>query len=403
MTNDQLLLDRVGAFRRRIRLLVTQQWLCVGLTFAALAGLLLVAATKLQWWTDAIDYLWALLLLGAITGLIIGWTRRITPMVAAQIADDRAGLKERLSTAVEIAASTDRSPIAQAQLADAAQHARELEIARVLPWRMPRQVRYLAAAVVLLLTVIFVPELSIFHSRQDQLDREAMRREGERIQRVAKAIETKLPKKKTKDENEEIVRRVAAEMKKLGKDQARGRIPKKQAMLRMNQLQKSLKDAEQKSSGGQNSQKSMDQVAAQLQQAADKQSQQGNGENAKALKQMADNLSKRDLEGAKKQLEELARKMQSGKMSAEEAAKTSEMLQKMAESMQGSNLDHASQQMKDAAKQLQQAAETAKNLQKQMASAKTDAERQKLQQQMQQQMAQASQQAGEQTHQAGGT
>lgn len=403
MTNDQLLLDRVGAMRRRIRLLVAQQWLCLGLTFAALAGLLLVIATKLQWWTDAIDYLWALLLVGAVTGLIIGWTRRITPMVAAQIADERAGLKERLSTAVEIAASEDRSPIAQAQLADAAEHAQGLQISRVLPWRMPRQARYLAGAVALLLAVIFVPELSIFHSRQEQLDREAMRKEGQRIQRIAKAIETKLPKKKSKDENEEIVRRVAAEMKKLGKDQARGRIGKKQAMLRMNQLQKNLKEAEQKAGGGQNNQKSMDQVAAQLQQAADKQSQKGNGENAQALKQMADNLSKRDLEGAKRQLEELARKMQSGKMSPEEAAKTSEMLQQMAESMQNSNLEQASQQMKDAAKQLQQAAEAAKNFQKQMASAKTDAERQKLQQQMQQAMQQASQQAGEQAHKAGGT
>lgn len=403
MTNDQLLLDRVGAFRRRIRLLITQQWLCLGLTFATLAGLLLVAATKLQWWTDAIDYLWALLLLGAVTGLIIGWTRRITPMVAAQIADDRAGLKERLSTAIEIAASEDRSAIAQAQLADAAQHAQQLEVARVLPWRMPRQARYLAGAVALLLAVIFVPELPLFHSRQEQLDREAMRKEGQRIQRVAKAIETKLPKKKSKDENEEIIRRVAAEMKKLGKDQARGRIGKKQAMLRMNQLQKNLKEAEQKAAGGQSNQKSMDQVAAQLQQAADKQSRQGNSENAKALRQMADNLSKRDLEGAKRQLEELARKMQSGKMSPEEAAQASEMLQQMAESMQGSNLDQASQQMKDAAKQLQKAAETARSFQKQMASAKTDAERQKLQQQMQQAMQQGAQQAGEQTHKAGGT
>lgn len=401
MTNDQLLLHRVGTFRRRIRLLITQQWLCVGLTGALLAGLLLVAATKFLWWTDAIDYLWALLLLGAVVGLAVGWTRRITPMVAAQIADERAGLKERLSTGVEIAGSADRSPIAQAQLADAAQHAQELEIARVLPWRAPRQLRYLVAAAVLLLAVIFVPEWSIFHSRQEQLDREAMRREGARIQRVAKAIEAKLPKKNAKDENAAIARRVAAEMKKLGKDQARGRIPKKQAMLRMNELQKTLKEAEQKASGGQNNQKSMEQVAAQLQQSAEQQSQQGNNENAKALKQMAENVSKQDREGAKRQLEELARKLQSGQMSADEVAKTSEMLQQMAQGMSGSGLDQASQPLKDAAKQLQQAAQTAKDLQKQMASAKTDAERQALQKQMQQAVQQASKPASQQTAKAG--
>ena len=92
MNHDQVLLDRVGALRTRVRLLITQQWLCLGLTGAVLSGLLLVAATKLRWWTDAVDYLWALLLLGAVVGLVVGWTRRISPMVAAQIADDRAGL-----------------------------------------------------------------------------------------------------------------------------------------------------------------------------------------------------------------------------------------------------------------------------------------------------------------------
>jgi hypothetical protein len=403
MTNDQLLLDRVGAFRTRIRLLVTQQWVCVGLTFAAVASLLLVAATKLHWWTDAIDYLWAMLLVGAITGLIIGATRRITPMVAAQIADERGGLKERLSTAIEIAASKERSAIAEAQLADAAQHAGSLQVARVLPWQAPRHWRFLAGAIALLLAVIYVPELPIFHSRQERLDREAMQKEGARIQKIAKAIETKLPKKKAADENEEIVRRIAAEMKKLGKDQARGRVPKKQAMLKMNELQKTLKEAEQKVGGGQNSTKSMEQVVSQLQQAADRQSQQGSAENAKSLKQMADNLTKRDFDAAKKQLEDLAKKMQSGQMSPEEAGKAGEMLQQMAESMQGSTLDKASQEMKDAAKQLEKAAQTAREFQKQMASAKSDAERQELQQKMAQAMSQAGQQAGEQTAKAGGT
>ena len=188
MTHDQLLLNRVGAFRTRIRLLVTQQWVCVGLTFAMLASLLLVAATKLHWWTDAIDYLWAMLLVGAITGLIIGATRKITPMVAAQIADERGGLKERLSTAVEIASIRERSAIAQAQLADAAHHAGSLQVSRVLPWKPPRGWRPMAGAMALLLAVIYVPELPIFHTRQERMDRVAMQKDGQRIQKIAKEI-----------------------------------------------------------------------------------------------------------------------------------------------------------------------------------------------------------------------
>jgi hypothetical protein len=304
---------------------------------------------------------------------------------------------------MEITASQDRGPVAAAQLADAAQHASELQVSRTLPWRAPKQLRYLAAAAAILLAVIFLPDLPLFHSKQDQLDREAMRKEGKRIQWVAKEIEKKLPKKKTAAEDEEIVRKVAAEMKKLGKDQALGRIGKKQAMLRMNQLQKNLKEAEQKAGGGQKAEKSMEQVSNQLQQAAEKQREQGNSEHAKALSQMAQNVAKQDMEAAKKQLEDLAKKLQSGQMSPEEAAKTAELLEQMAQSMQGSNLDQASEQMKDAAKKLEQAANAAKQFQQQMANAKTDAERQKLQEQMAQAMQQGAQQSGEKCAQAGGT
>src|SRR5690349_21797801 len=100
MSHEQVLETAVGRIQTRIRLLLAQQWLFVGLTSALAAGLLLVAATRLRWWTDAVDYLWAVLLVGAVTGAILGFSRRITPLAAAQIADERAGLKDRLTTAI---------------------------------------------------------------------------------------------------------------------------------------------------------------------------------------------------------------------------------------------------------------------------------------------------------------
>jgi len=401
MTHDQVLLDRVGAVRMRIRLLITQQWVCLGLTYGALTCLLLVAATKFQWWTDAEDYIWAVLAAGALTGLLIGWTRHISPLVAAQIADERGELKERLSTAVELSAAAERSEVAEAQIADAARNVENLRVSRILPWRVPKQLRYLAGAVAVLLAVIFLPELSIFHSTQERMDREAMRLQGEKIQQVAKHLEKELARKGG-EKNDEILRRVAQNMKQLGKDQKLGRISKKQAMLAMNELQKQLKDTENRASGGK-SQKSLDRSVAEMMQASRRQSAQGNSENARALQQMAQSLSKRDLENAKRQLEELARKMQSGKMTPDDAAKASEMLQQMAQAMEGSNLDKASQQMKDAAKQLQKAAQAAKQMQKQMQQAKSPGDRQKLQQQMAQALSQGLQQAGQRTQKAGGT
>src|SRR5439155_1146539 len=100
---------------------------------------------------------------GAVTGLIIGLTRKVSPMVAAQIADERSGLKERLSTAVELSSRPQRSAVAEAQIADAAAHAGSVRATEVLPWRAPAQLRWLAAAAALLLAVIFLPELPVFH------------------------------------------------------------------------------------------------------------------------------------------------------------------------------------------------------------------------------------------------
>lgn len=402
MTQDQVLRDKVGEVRFRIRLLVTQQWICTALTVSLVTSLLLVLATKMRWWTDAIDYLWALLLVGAAIGFGIGWTRRISPLVAAQVADERGGLKERLSTAVELAASPNRSHLAEAQISDAIEHAKQLRVSEVLPWRAPRQLKFLAAAAVVLLAAIFVPELPLFHSKQDRLDAEVMKQEGTRLQKLAKSLEKKVAEKKEKDSNDEIMRRVAKEMQKLGKDQARTRISKKQALLAMNDLQKQIKEEENKIAGGPAG-KSMDKVSSDLKAAADRQKQQGAPDGGKALKQMADNLDKKDFDAAKKQLEELAKKIQSGTLKPEEAKQLADTMEKMAASMAGSNLDKASEELKEAASKLQEAAKQAQKFQQQMAQAKTDAERQQLQQQMQQALQQGAQQAAQQCNQAGGT
>lgn len=399
MAHDRILLDRVGALRTRVRLLVAQKWLCVGLTGALMASLLLVAATKFRWWTDAVDYIWAVALFGAVAGLVYGWTRPLDALVAAQIADERAGLKERLSTAVELSRRESRSDLAEAQIADAARHASELQPARVLPWKLPPQSRWLAAALALLMAVIYVPELPLFHTQQEQKDREAIRMEGERLQKVAKQLEKKMPK--GSDENAAILRRVQQQMKQLGKDMKNNRIPKKLAMLKANELQKELKEAENRL--GSNKGKSSDHVAADLRDAARQKDAAGDKQAAEALRKMAESISKKDMDAAARQLQDMAQKLQAGQVKPEDAQKAAEQLEQMAKAMEGSNLDKASQEMKDAAEKLRKAADAARQMQQKLASARTDAERQQIQQQMQQQVQQQMAQAGDKCAQAGGT
>ena len=394
----------VGRLQARIRLLVAQQWMCLGLAAAAMVGLLLVAVTRFRWWTDAVDYAGFVLLGGAVLGALLGWTRKITPLVAAQVADERAGLKERLSTAIELTRSGTHSEMAVEQLRDAAHHAAGLRISAVLPWRVPSQWRWAAAGCVVLAAALFLPDLPLFQSAQTRLEREAMKAQGARLHEVAKVVEKKAAeqKKKGEDKNSAILHRIARNMRQLGRDMDRGRVARKNALLQMNDLQKDLKQEQQKPGAGP-SPKSMEQVVRDLQAKAQQAGQRGNPEGSKALAQMADAMQNKDFEAAKKQLEELAKKIQSGQMTGEDAARAADALKQMSEATAGSGLDPASKDMKEAAKKLAEAAKVAQQFQQQLQQAKSDAERQQVQQAMQQAVSQAMAQAGEQTQKAAGT
>jgi hypothetical protein len=148
---EAILHQKLAQLRRRLRLLVTQRWVALALTYAAGAGCLLALIARVRWAPAAVDWIGAALILGAMVGLVIGWTRAVTTLTAAQLADERLDLKERISTGVLLAASADSDDMALAQLADAARSARSVHPAQAFPWRLPRLARWLSAIVGLLL------------------------------------------------------------------------------------------------------------------------------------------------------------------------------------------------------------------------------------------------------------
>src|SRR5205823_2879318 len=142
-----------------------------------------------------------------------------------------------------------------------------------------------------------------YHQDQERADQEAIRLQGEQIKKVAKQLE-KTAKEKKDDKNAEILRQVALNMHQLGKDAAKNRIDKKQMLLKLGDLQKQMKDAQEKFAGGGKAEKSLDRVASDLRNAADEKMKRGDAATSRQLRQMADNLDRKDMEGAKRQLEE---------------------------------------------------------------------------------------------------
>lgn len=80
-------------------------------------------------------------------GITLGWAlvnglRRVAPSQIACWVDERLQLKERLSTALELAQRAEAGDWARLLVADAAQHAATLDPRRLLPWAWPKASRW---------------------------------------------------------------------------------------------------------------------------------------------------------------------------------------------------------------------------------------------------------------------
>ena len=126
MEAQAVLQDRVGQLRRRIRLLVTVRWVSLALIGAALICSLLVLLDRLELISAPAEWLAGLLLVWTLIGAGLGLTRPVSLMDAAQLADQRLGLKERLSSGINFLQRGADDPMTAAQLADAAEHSQRL-------------------------------------------------------------------------------------------------------------------------------------------------------------------------------------------------------------------------------------------------------------------------------------
>ncbi len=156
-----LILFQIRGIRSRLNLLTGQQWLFT--TLAVIIGggaLVLLAAARL----GPLSFLGATLviLIVAAGGLIgaarRGWAGRIDPMRAAGLADDRAGLKGRLTTVLALAETVHRGQLWPFLVEDTYALRDNYEPRRIEPRLVSRSLFALLAA--LLLAALATPDLN---------------------------------------------------------------------------------------------------------------------------------------------------------------------------------------------------------------------------------------------------
>jgi hypothetical protein len=99
--------------------------------------------------------------LGLLAGLLYGVCLRVSAADAARLADRKFALHDRLATALELVRLRDPAPLALSAIRDAANRAPGLELRRAVPWRWPRELRFVAAPILALVALPYLPPLPV--------------------------------------------------------------------------------------------------------------------------------------------------------------------------------------------------------------------------------------------------
>ena len=182
MSELQIIESALQQAARRRRWARALRGLWYGLLVGSVVSLLLVGAwhlLPLPIWTLGVAALVPFPC--ALTGMVIGgWRKPALPEVARWV-DGRQHLKERLSTALEVAADPDGGTWRDLVVTDAAQHVKELDPRRLVPFRLPRATRWALVVLALGAGLGFVPEYRSKSYLQKKADEQNIKEVGRQL------------------------------------------------------------------------------------------------------------------------------------------------------------------------------------------------------------------------------
>jgi hypothetical protein len=172
---------------QRLRLSRALRGLWLGLLAGAGLWLLAFAVFKLAPIPPAVVTYAAIVsvvcpLLGTITG---GW-RKPSIATTARWVDVQQNLKERMSTALEVANSKGDPLWRELVVHDAATHAQEIDLRKLVPFRLTRAAYWAALLLVMGVGLGFVPEYRTARFKKEQADREIIKDVGRGMAEVTR-------------------------------------------------------------------------------------------------------------------------------------------------------------------------------------------------------------------------
>ncbi len=178
----------------------------------------------------------------ALVALALGLRSRADPLVLLIRADHTLKLRERLSTAYELAKSPKPHPLRLIVLQEAARVARSVNPFRVIPSTTPRTLRwipFLLLAIILVLVVdfgLFLPQSFI---RGNERLNSTLSEQGQQLERQGKRLETEA-RRRGLERSMEAARR----MQSLGQRLQNEKVNEREAMARVNSLSEYVRNLE---------------------------------------------------------------------------------------------------------------------------------------------------------------
>jgi hypothetical protein len=311
MSTDALILDErspsatlragIARLRLRLRLLLFLRLAASGV--AAIAGVGAAATLALRLFGVDV-YPWVPeIAIGAavVVAAIYAAAWRLPDALVAGSADRRLDLRDRLGTAVRMLLREAASGMAQAAVIDAAATARGIRPAQVYPLRAYRSTKWMPGCLVALALAqaLNIPPLLL--SRQQQVERQELRRQAAALQPIAQKLLEQ--SRKSGDPGAE---KLARRLQKLAGQFKRGAIGKKQALLSLAEMQKQMEKLQ--------TPVAMPQTAARVAESLQRENRDKLAAEAQRLAQQAANAGNRD---AQRKFEDLAAKAQQTKDPAE--------------------------------------------------------------------------------------
>lgn len=220
--------NKLKSVARRIRLLRSWKSLSIGMMVGAVLALIWVVLDYFSLVFTEIPYLIALVAGFGMIGAAIGFFRKLDPLDVARSVDSRAGLKDRLVTALQ---SKDQDEFQRKVCEDAEEHLQAVEPKRTYPFRFGPWPGAAFGSILLAGVVFWLGNGTAFASKNSP-EAEKIKEAVAKVERVAKPLsEVNVDELGGKEEQ-----RLANELQKLAKQLERNRLDPEEAQAKAEEL-----------------------------------------------------------------------------------------------------------------------------------------------------------------------